>query len=322
MVKLSRSHNHDEERVLNLSVQLAPTHPAGLQLRNPVMAASGTFGYGTEYADLVDIQQLGAIVCKGTTLEPREGHPQPRLKETAAGLLNCVGLQNIGVEALIREKAPLWAKWQVPVIVNIAAERVEDYATLSSRLDNVEGVGGIEINISCPNVSAGGMEFGKTPEIATAVTAAVREATSLPVMVKLTPSVTDIVEIAVAVAQAGAHTISLINTVPGMAIDVEKRKPFLGNTGGGLSGPAIKPIALHMVHQVSKAVDVPVVGCGGIASTQDALEFLMAGAKAIQIGTANFVNPRVTLDVLEGIEQFMEQEGVQDLTEIVGAAHS
>ena len=286
------------------------------------MAASGTFGYGTEYADLVDIQQLGAIVCKGTTLEPREGHPQPRLKETAAGLLNCVGLQNLGVEALIREKAPLWAKWRVPVIVNIAAECVEDYAKLASRLNNVEGVSGVEINISCPNVTAGGMEFGKTPETAAAVTAAVREATSLPVMVKLTPSVADIVEIAIAVVQAGAHTISLINTFPGMAIDVAKRRPFLGNTGGGgLSGPAIKPIALHMVYQVSTAVGIPVVGCGGIASAQDALEFLMAGAKAIQIGTANFVNPHTMLDVLEGIGHFMEQEGVRDLTGIVGTAH-
>jgi dihydroorotate dehydrogenase (NAD+) catalytic subunit len=305
---------------LNLSVELAPTHSRGLRLRNPVMVASGTFGYGTEYADVVDIQRLGAIVCKGTTLEPRDGCPQPRLKETAAGLLNCIGLQNIGVEALIKEKAPLWATWQVPVIVNIAAERIEDYAKLARRLDGVAGVGGVEVNISCPNVAAGGIEFGKSAKTAAEVTSAVKAATSLPVMVKLTPSVTDIVEIAVAVARAGAHCISLINTFPGMAIDLVERKPFLANTSGGLSGPAIKPIALYMVYQVAKAVDIPVVGCGGIASPQDALEFLMAGARAVQIGTANFVNPRAPLEVLDGIAKFMDQQGIQDISEIVGAA--
>jgi dihydroorotate dehydrogenase (NAD+) catalytic subunit len=276
------------------------------------MAASGTFGYGSEYAGIVDLGQLGAIICKGTTLEPREGNPQPRLKETTSGLLNAIGLENIGVEALIEEKAPLWAKGDIPVIVNIAGE--------AARLEGVPGIAGLEVNISCPNVKAGGVEFGRTPAAAAEVTAAVVAATSLPVMVKLSPSVSDIAEIAVAVAQAGAHTLSLINTVPGMAIDLDARKPYLGNRSGGLSGPAIKPIALHMVYQVAKAVDIPVVGCGGIASAQDALEFLMAGAQAVQVGTANFVAPRSMTDVIEGITQFLKQEGIEDLAEITGAA--
>jgi dihydroorotate dehydrogenase (NAD+) catalytic subunit len=284
------------------------------------MAASGTFGYGSEYAGIVDLGQLGAIICKGTTLEPREGNPQPRLKETTSGLLNAIGLENIGVEALIEEKAPLWAKGNVPVIVNIAGESIEDYSRVAARLEGVPGIAGLEVNISCPNVKAGGVEFGRTPAAAAEVTAAVVAATSLPVMVKLSPSVSDIAEIAVAVAQAGAHTLSLINTVPGMAIDLDARKPYLGNRSGGLSGPAIKPIALHMVYQVAKAVDIPVVGCGGIASAQDALEFLMAGAQAVQVGTANFVAPRSMTDVIEGITQFLKQEGIEDLAEITGAA--
>jgi len=284
------------------------------------MAASGTFGYGIEIAQLIDIQRIGAIICKGTTLEPRAGNSQPRLKETASGLLNSIGLENVGIGVLIGEKAPVWATWQVPVIVNIAAERIEDYAELAARLNGVPGVSGIEVNVSCPNVVTGGIEFGRTAHVAAEVTAAVTRATSLPVIVKLTPNVTDVVEIAVAVAHAGAHAISLINTFPGMAIDLAKRKPFLGNISGGLSGPAIKPLALYIVYQVSKAVDIPVVGCGGIASTSDALEFIMAGAVATQIGTANFINPHATLDILGGIHQFMEREGVQDISELVGVA--
>ena len=305
---------------MNLAVQLAPGRPRGLRLANPVMTASGTFGYGTEYADFVDIQRLGAIVCKGTTLEPREGNPPPRLAETPAGLLNSIGLQNIGVEALVREKAPLWAAWQVPVIVNIAGESVADYAALAARLEGVAGVSGLEVNIGCPNVKSGGMEFGTDPKAAASVTAAVKKATSLPVIVKLTPNVTSIVEIATAAAEAGADALCLINTLRGMAIDVSTRKPSLGNICGGLSGPAVKPVALHMVYQVAGAVNLPIVGCGGIMSARDALEFIMAGASAVEVGTAQFVNPRALLDVLEGIEEFMRQEGVKDISELVGAA--
>lgn len=289
-------------------------------LTNPVMTAAGTFGYGTEYSHAFDIQKLGAIVCKGTTLEPREGNPQPRLAETASGLLNSIGLQNIGVKALIKEKAPLWASWRVPVIVNIAGKTVDDYAQLANRLDGVAGISGIEINISCPNVKAGGVEFGANPESAARVTAAVKAATSLPLLVKLTPNTDDITRIAVAVAEAGADAISLINTLKGMFIDITERRPLLGNKTGGLSGPAIKPIALAMVYEVAGAVELPVIGCGGITTGSDAIEFIMAGASAIQVGTANFANPRAPLEVLEGIEQFMKKEGISNLTELIGAA--
>ncbi len=301
-------------------MQLAPNNPRGLLLKNPVMTASGTFGYGTEYSDFVDIQKLGAVVCKGTTLEPREGNPQPRLAETPAGLLNSIGLQNIGVEALIKEKAPMWATWQVPVIVNIAGESIDDYARLAARLDGVAGVSGLEVNIGCPNVKSGGMEFGTDPRAAASVTRAVKKAGSLPVIVKLTPNVTSIVEIAEAVADAGADALCLINTLRGMAIDVSARKPSLGNICGGLSGPAVKPVALHMVYQVAGRVKLPIVGCGGITSAQDALEFIMAGASAVEVGTAQFVNPRALLDVLEGIEDFMRREGVKDVSGLIGAA--
>jgi dihydroorotate dehydrogenase (NAD+) catalytic subunit len=305
---------------MNLSVQIAPKHAKGLLLANPVMTASGTFGYGTEYSDLFDIQRLGAIICKGTTLEARDGNPQPRLFETASGLLNSIGWQNIGVKALIKEKAPIWAKWRVPVIVNIAGEKVDDYVRLAKQLDGVPGVSGLELNISCPNVKAGGAEFGVKPKVAAVVTAAVRKATSLPLLVKLTPNTSDIVEVAVAVAEAGADAISLINTLKGMAIDINKRRPVLGNITGGLSGPAIKPVALYMVYQVAGAVDLPVIGCGGIVTAKDALEFIMAGATAIQVGTANFANPRASLDVLEGMEQYVGKEGVKDIGELIGAA--
>ncbi len=305
---------------MNLSVQIAPKHPRGLLLANPVMTASGTFGYGTEYSELFDIQRLGAIICKGTTLEARDGNPQPRLFETASGLLNSIGLQNIGVKALIKEKAPIWARWRVPVIVNIAGEKVGDYVRLAKELDGVPGVSGLEVNISCPNVKAGGVEFGTRPESAAEVTAAVRKATSLPLLVKLTPNTSDIVKVAVAVAEAGADAISLINTLKGVAIDINKRRPVLGNTTGGLSGPAIKPVALYMVYQVAGAVDLPVIGCGGIATAKDALEFIMAGATAIQVGTANLANPRAALDVLEGMEQYLGKERVKDIRELIGAA--
>jgi len=305
---------------MNLAVQLAPKHHRGLLLANPVMTASGTFGYGTEYGHVFDIHGLGAIVCKGTTLEPREGNPQPRVAETACGLLNSIGLQNIGVDALIREKAPIWASWRVPVIVNIAGETIDDYAKVASKLEGVAGVSAIEVNISCPNLKAGGAEFGAEPKSAASVVAAVKAATSLPVLVKLTPNTSDIVKVAVAVAEAGADAVSLINTIRGMAIDIAGRRPLLGNITGGLSGPAIKPVALYMVYEVAGAVGVPVVGCGGITTASDAIEFIMAGASAIQVGTANLVNPRAPLEVLEGIEEFLRKEGISSLAELIGAA--
>ncbi len=304
----------------DLSVQLAPGNRRGLRLANPVMTASGTFGYGTEYGQLFDIQKLGAIVCKGTTLEPREGNPQPRLVETACGVVNSIGLQNIGVRALIKEKAPVWAKWRVPVIVNIAGETVEEYRRLAVALDGVKGVSALEVNISCPNVKAGGAAFGADPQCASEVTAAVRSASSLPVIVKLTPNTGDIAAVAKAVADAGADAISLVNSFKAMAIDVKTRRPSLGSITGGLSGPAIKPVALAMVYEVAGAVGVPVIGCGGISSAGDALEFIMAGASAVQVGSASFLNPRASLDVLEGLEKFMQAEKVKSLEELIGAA--
>ena len=308
--------------MVDLSVQLAPAHPKGLRLVNPVITASGTFGYGIEYSELIDVQMLGAIVCKGTTLKPREGNPQPRLVETASGVLNSVGLENVGVEAVIKEKAPVWAKWRVPVIVNIAGETIDQYEEIAARLEGVAGVSGIEINISCPNIASGGMEFGTNPKAAAEVAAAVKAVSSLPVIVKLNPNVTDIGEIALAVSEAGADAITLINTVRGMAIDINERRPSLGNIAGGLSGPAIKPIALYMVYKVAGIVDIPIIGCGGISCADDALEFLMAGASAVQVGTANLTSPQAALDVLDGIRQFMKRENLKNMEAIVGKARS
>jgi dihydroorotate dehydrogenase (NAD+) catalytic subunit len=308
--------------MVDLSVQLAPTHQRGLLLANPVMTASGTFGYGIEYSELFDIQRLGAIVCKGTTSKPREGNPQPRLVETACGILNSVGLENVGVEAVIKEKAPIWANWRVPVIVNIAGETIDEYTEVAARLEGVAGVSGIEVNISCPNIASGGMEFGTNPKSAAEVAAAVKAASSLPVIVKLGPNVTDIAEIALAVSEAGADAITLINTVQGMAIDIKGCRPSLGNIAGGLSGPAIKPLALYMVYKVAGIVDIPIVGCGGISCAGDALEFLMAGASAVQVGTANLTSPQAALDVLGGIRQFMKRENLKNIEAIVGKARS
>ncbi|MDY6916985.1 MAG: dihydroorotate dehydrogenase [Chloroflexota bacterium] len=305
---------------MNLSVDLAPGNSRGLCLKNPVMTASGTAGYGLEYARLVDVERLGAVVSKAVTLNPRPGNPQVRLAETASGVLNSIGLQNVGVDAVIEEKAPVWSTWSVPVIVNIAGESVAEYGELARRLDSVPGISGIEVNISCPNVAMGGMEFGKCAEVAARVTETVKGRTSLPVIVKLTPNVTDIGEIAVAVAGAGADAISLINTLAGMAIDITTRQPFLGSVSGGLSGPAIKPVALYMVYHVARVVDVPVIGCGGIWSAEDALEFVMAGACAVQMGTATMVNPSAPLVVIDGLKGYLEREGVQDIAELVGAA--
>ena len=303
---------------MNLAIQIAPKHQKGLLLKNPVMTASGTFGYGTEYHHLFDIQQLGAIVCKGTTLQPKEGNPQPRIAETPGGILNSIGMQNIGVKALIKEKAPLWADWAVPVIVNIGGDSIDDYARIAGELDGVAGVSALEVNISCPNIKAGGIEFGINPRSAAEVTRAVKSATSLPLLVKLTPNTDDITRIATAVAEAGADALTVINTLRGIAIDTTRRRPLLGNIIGGLSGPAIKPVALYMVYQVAGAVDIPVVGCGGITNAGDALEFIMAGASAVQVGTANLTSPRTPLEVLEGIKAFMQKEGIKSLSEIIG----
>ncbi|MGP8080925.1 MAG: dihydroorotate dehydrogenase, partial [Dehalococcoidales bacterium] len=263
---------------------------------------------------------LGAIVCKGTAPEPWEGNSQPRIAETTDGMLNSIGLQNIGVEALIKEKAPVWAGWQVPVIVNIVGKTIENYTEVARKLDKVPGVAGLELNISCPNVKEGGAEFGANPEAAAKVTAAVKKATTLPVIVKLTPNTGEIVRIAQAVTAAGADALCLINTVRGMAIDIKTRKPLLGNTYGGLSGPAIKPVALYMVFEVAKTVNIPIVGCGGIINAGDAIEFFMAGATAIEVGTASFMNPRAPMEVLEGIEKYLRENKIEDLHELIGAA--
>jgi dihydroorotate dehydrogenase (NAD+) catalytic subunit len=306
---------------VDLSVELIQSSKRELVLANPVMPASGTFGNGLEYSKLIDIQSLGAVVSKAITLKPRRGNMQPRIAETAAGMINSIGLQNIGITAIIRDVAPIWSTWKVPVIANIAGESVRDYATLARRLDGVDGVSAIEVNISCPNVESG-LDFGVDPRAAAELTNAVRRQTDLPLIVKLTPNVSDIVAMARAVVEAGADGLTLINTYPAMRIDAVARKPALGWGSGGLSGPALKPIALKLVYDVARAVDVPIIGCGGIVSGEDAVEFLMAGASAVQVGTATFANPRATLDVLDGIEAFMRDQQVERLDDIVGAALS
>ncbi len=300
----------------DLSIELLP----GLKLKNPVIAASGTAGYGDEPNRLYDVADLGAFVCKGTTLLARAGNPQPRIMETQNGLLNAIGLQNPGIEYVIEHYAPMWDKWPTPVFVNIAAESIEEYATIAKRLDKVPGLAALEVNISCPNVAAGCIEFGATAEGAAEVTRAVKRSTSLPVIVKLTPNTADIVALAQAVENAGADAVSLINTLRGMAIDIKKRKPVLGNITGGLSGPAIKPVALAMVYRVAAAVKIPVIGCGGITTAEDAIEFLMAGARAVEVGTAALVNPRAPLDIVKGIEKYMLQWKIAEINQLIGVA--
>lgn len=307
---------------MNLSIEIGGRRKQALLLQNPVMTASGTFGMGLEATKLFDIQRLGAIVCKGTTLRPRTGNAQPRTVETPSGMLNTIGLQNVGVDALVRDIAPVWAEWRVPVVVNIAGETVDEFAELAARLDGVPGVSALEVNVSCPNVAVGGMLFGQDPKQAAAVTKAVLRKTTLPVIVKLTPNVTDVVEVARAVADAGADAVCLINTLQAMAVDVRSRRPVLSTVFGGLSGPAIKPVALRAVYQVAAALDIPIVGCGGIASGEDAVEFLLAGATAVEVGTATFMNPLAPLDVLEGLERYLAQSGAEDVRQLVGAAHA
>jgi dihydroorotate dehydrogenase (NAD+) catalytic subunit len=305
----------------DLSVDLAPRNPRELVLRNPVIPASGCFGYGLEYSGIVDVQRLGAFVSKGITPEPRSGNPMPRITETSSGMLNAIGLQNPGISKFIRTYPPKWESWAVPAIVNISAETVEDFAMMARRLDDVPGVAALEVNISCPNINAGGYCFGWDPGMSADVTRAVREATTLPIIVKLSPGAVDVVEIAQAVEDAGADAISLINTLVGMAIDTRRRTPVLANNTGGLSGPAVKPVAVRMVYQAAQAIGIPIVGLGGIANLNDALEFFMAGASAIQVGTAIFSEPGVLARLIDDLGAWMQANGVTCLAEIVGAAN-
>ena len=291
----------------------------GIELRNPVMTASGTFGYAQEFENLIDLNRLGAIIVKGLSLEPAKGNPPPRIIETPCGMLNAIGLENVGLAAFVKEKLPFLKRLQTPVFINIYGKTITEYAELAARLDDLEDVSGIEVNISCPNVKSGGLAFGAYPDSASEVVRAVRERTAKPMMVKLSPNVTDITEIARSVEAAGADSISLINTITGMAIDIETRRPQLANITGGLSGPAIKPVALRMVWQVAQTVKVPVIGIGGIMTAKDALEFLIAGAVAVQVGTANFINPQATIDIIEGIEEFLIEREVFDLMDIIGS---
>jgi dihydroorotate dehydrogenase (NAD+) catalytic subunit len=304
-----------------LAVDLAPSNPRELKLRNPIIAASGCFGYGQEYAGVIDVQRLGAFVSKGITPERRSGNPMPRIIESPAGMLNAIGLQNPGIDGFIRKYPALWATWRVPAIVNISAEAVEDYAMMAARLDEQPGIAAIEINVSCPNIARGGYCFGWDAEMSAEVTRAVRAVTTLPLIVKLSPGATDVVSVAQAVEAAGADAISLINTLVGMTIDVRHRRPLLANQTGGLSGPAIKPIAVRMVYQVAAAVRVPVIGMGGIMGLGDALEFFMAGATAVQIGTAIFVDPGLPIRLIDELLLWLEREGFASLEQIVGIAN-
>lgn len=290
----------------------------GIELKNPVMTASGTFGYAKEFEDLVDLNRLGAIIVKGLSLEPSKGNKPPRIVETPCGLLNAIGLENIGIKAFVKDKLPFLKNFSTPIFLNIYGKSIEEYAELAAYIDDIEEISGIEVNISCPNVKEGGIAFGVDPQSAQSVVSAVRNRTSKPLMVKLTPNVTDITEIARKVEAAGADSISLINTITGMAIDAETRRPKLANITGGLSGPAIKPIALRMVWQVAQSVKVPVIGIGGIVTAEDALEFLIAGAVAVQVGTANFINTHATIDIIEGIEAFLAQNKIDKVTDIIG----
>lgn len=298
----------------NLKVNIG----GGLVLDNPVMTASGTFGYGEEFADIIDLNRLGAIIVKGTTLNHREGNPYPRMAETPSGMLNAVGLQNKGVDYFINNIYPRIKDYQCKIIVNVSGASIDDYVAVCEKLMPLERVDGIEVNISCPNVKQGGMAFGTTCEGAASVTAAVRKAYSKPMIIKLSPNVTDIASIAKAVESEGADAVSLTNTFLGMAIDVEKQAPILSTITGGLSGPCIRPIAVRMVWQVAKAVNIPVIGLGGIMNGRDALEFMLAGANAIEVGTANFVNPAVTVEIVDYMVDYCKRHGIEDINDIVG----
>lgn len=298
--------------MVNIGVSIA-----GIQMKTPVMTGSGTFGFGLEFADLLDLNKVGGIVVKGTTLLPCAGNQGTRIAETPAGMLNSIGLENPGVDNFISAILPKLAVYETPVIVNIAGKTVEEYGELAAKL-NVPGIAGLEVNISCPNVKQGGIAFGTNPHTAASVINEVKSCSKLPVIAKLSPNVTDIVEMAKSVESAGADAISLINTLMGMAIDVNTWRPVLGNVVGGLSGPAIKPVALRMVWQVASAVKVPVIGMGGIMSAEDAIEFLLAGASAVSVGTANFINPRAAVEIANGIEQYLAKRGISNIADIIG----
>lgn len=289
-----------------------------LHLSNPVLTASGTFGYGEEFSDFIDLDRLGGFIVKGTTLEPRQGNDYPRMVETPSGMLNAVGLQNKGVDYFIENIYPRLTKYSSEIIVNISGSSVEDYAKVAEKLNLLPRINAIEVNISCPNVKTGGMAFGTTTAGASAVTKAVREAFSKAVIVKLSPNVTDITEIARAVESEGADAVSLINTLMGMAIDVERQRPYLSTYTGGLSGAAVRPVAVRMVWQVHKAVRIPIVGLGGIMSGRDALEFILAGATAIEVGTANFINPKTTVEIVDYIDDYCRRHGVDDINQLIG----
>jgi len=301
----------------NLEVEIA-----GVKLKNPVMTASGTFGYGEEFSPFFDLDKLGAMVLKGITLKPKMGNPPPRIIETPSGMLNSIGLQNVGVEMLIKEKLPYLQKYNTLVIINISGDTIEEYVELVRRLEEVSKemeITGLEVNISCPNVKKGGMAWGTDAKSTYKIISNIRKATHLPLIVKLTPNVTDIKTIAQAAEEAGADALSLINALLGMAVDIDSREPKLANISGGLSGPAIKPVALWLVWQVFQTVNIPVIGIGGIIKVEDALEFIIAGARAIEIGTANFINPRVTIEIIDGIEKYLIENNIKDVNELVGS---
>lgn len=305
----------EQGRAVNLTTHIG----GGLILPNPVMTASGTFGYGREFSDFVNLRHLGAIVVKGISLLPRSGNPPPRIVETAGGMLNAIGLENVGVECFLRDKLPFLRDIGTPVVVNILGDSIDDYAHLAGMLNDIGGISALEVNISCPNVKRGGVAFGTDPEMVRAVTKAVKAKCTLPVIIKLSPNVTDITVTAKAAEEGGADAVSLINTLMGMAIDSRRRTPRLANVIGGLSGPAIKPVALRMVWQTAQAVKIPVIGIGGIMNAEDALEFLIAGAAAVQIGTANLVNPDTSERVVEGIARYLQESGCGSLQEIIGS---
>jgi dihydroorotate dehydrogenase (NAD+) catalytic subunit len=291
---------------------------AGIHMKNPIMTASGTFGYGEEFASLVNLNRLGAIIVKGISLNPSPGNPPPRTVETSGGMLNAIGLENIGLDAFVREKLPFLKKLSPPLILNIYGDQAEAYGELAARIGETEGIAGIEINISCPNVKAGGIAFGTNPKTAFELVETVRKRTDLPLIVKLSPNVTDIAIMARSVEEAGADAVSLINTITAMAVDIYTKKPKLHNITGGLSGPAIKPIALRMVWEVAQTVEVPVIGIGGIADVEDVLEFMIVGACAIQVGTANFINPRATTEIIDGLSRYVAENSIDDIGRIVG----
>lgn len=292
---------------------------AGIKLRNPVMAASGTFGYGEEFAHYVDLEKIGAFVTKGLSMKPRAGNPTPRIVETPGGMLNAIGLQNVGIDGFIQKKVPFFRNINTPAIANFFGNTVDEYSELAMRLDQISEIAALEINISCPNVKQGGIVFGTDPGCASDVVTACRKATSKPLIVKLSPNVTDIVSMARACEDAGADALSLINTLTGMAIDLQRRKPVLANITGGFSGPAIKPVALRMVWQVAKQVKLPLIGIGGIMNATDALEFILAGATAVQVGTANFVNPGAVQEIAEGMEEWLKANNVGSINSMIGA---